>query len=86
MYVAARALPPTSPESASVLPGAAHRLNQNWPNYITELRQETTTMLGEVIGESRLQELQTQGEVMDYDQAEAYALDEIAEARTAMPQ
>jgi hypothetical protein len=84
IYVVARALAPTSPEPAAVLQGAADRLAPNQLGYINELRRETTNIVVEAVGQDRLRALQTQGEVMDYDRAVAYALDEIANARAIM--
>jgi predicted ATPase/class 3 adenylate cyclase len=47
------------------------------------LRQETTALLIEALGEAHLRELHAQGEAMDNDQAVAYALDAITKAQIA---
>jgi hypothetical protein len=86
MYIVARAVASTSPEAASVLQRAANRIFPNQPERINELRAATTSILEEAIGEDRLGELQTQGDVMDQDHAVAYALDSIAKALAVMSQ
>jgi predicted ATPase len=48
---------------------------------ITALRRDTTGLLLEGLGETRLHELRALGEVMDDDHAAAYALDVIAKAQ-----
>jgi hypothetical protein len=50
---------------------------------ITQLRRDTTGLLLERLGDSRLHELRAQGDAMDNDHAAAYALDTIARAQAA---
>jgi hypothetical protein len=44
---------------------------------VTELRRQTTAILRDTLGETRLHRLRAEGEVMDDDHAVAYALDAI---------
>jgi hypothetical protein len=48
---------------------------------VTRLRRETTSMLIESLGQTRLRELRAQGVAMDDDTAVAYALDAIAKSQ-----
>jgi hypothetical protein len=48
---------------------------------ITDLRPQTSALLHGTLDESRLQQLRVEGEVMDGDQAAAYALETIRRAR-----
>jgi hypothetical protein len=50
---------------------------------ITTMRRNTTGLLLDRLGDTRLHELRAQGEVMDDDHAVAYALDVIAMAQAA---
>jgi hypothetical protein len=69
------ALPPvTTP------PGSAGRPVGD-TGLITQLRRDTTGLLLERVGITRLHELRAQGDAMDDDQAAAYALDAIAKAQ-----
>jgi hypothetical protein len=49
-------------------------------DFVTQLRRTTTGMLRDALGESRLRELRKEGELLDRDQAAAYALDAINNA------
>jgi predicted ATPase len=79
----ARALAPSQPEAAAVLQGAARGLSLALgpaENVIVKVRNQTTQLLADSLGESRLRELRSQGENMDYAETFTYALDVIKRA------
>jgi hypothetical protein len=94
--VVGRAIAPTDPEAAAVLQGAARRLvtaglepsastasvptSSSNADYVTDMRQATTGLLVDALGDTRLHELRAEGDAMDTDHAVAYALDAIARA------
>jgi hypothetical protein len=87
----ARALAPSQPEAAAVLEGAAPGLSATLgpaEEAIVKARHQTTRLLTDNLGASRLRELRHRGENMDYTQTCAYALDAIkrAEQNTQLPE
>jgi predicted ATPase/class 3 adenylate cyclase len=73
--------------SAEPAPSAQRPAMANTGNagLVTRLRRQTTTLLRETLGDSRLRQLRTQGESMDNDDAVAYALTAIAKAQATTP-
>jgi predicted ATPase len=67
--------PSTAPNETPSSPGGS--------DFVTLLRRTTTGMLRESLGEARLRELRHEGEVLDRDQAVAYALEVIARDQQA---
>ena len=82
---AARAM---TPLPAPATTSTAGRANQQPPgrgsgtvSVVTELRRETTRLLGDTLGEQRLADLRAEGEAMSTDDAVAYALSAIVHAQ-----
>jgi predicted ATPase len=79
----ARALAASQPEAAAVLDGAATGLSHVFgppEEAIAKARYQTTRLLTLSLGEARLRELRSSGEIMDYTQTGIYALDAIKRA------
>jgi hypothetical protein len=62
----------TAPPTAGTVPSGA--------SFLTELRRETTGLIRDSLGETRLAEMRAEGEAMDEDHAVAFALEAIATA------
>jgi hypothetical protein len=76
----ARALARSQPEAAAILQGAARGLSVALgpaEHVIVKVRDQTTRLLADNLGENRLRELNSQGENMEYGESFTYALDVI---------